>query len=271
MKKAIISCEVLYREVLDLVDGTDIDVVFLSQGLHNHIDCQQMKDEIQTAINELEEKNDYEYIILGYGLCGGGVEGLTAKKASLVINLVHDCIPLLTGSKGIEGNTVSTGSFYLSRGWIDCGGDLYKEYLFLTDQMEHLISSFNEYMNTQKDALISWPQKNRYDREKRGGRKYSSKIAEHVTYEYLKNYTSIILIDNDNLDPIHRQYGEEVYGFLNILVKKKRGKGLDYHVLKGDNSQLKKILFFENLEPEEQKEILIIPPGEKVKLKEIIL
>ena len=53
-----------------------------------------MRGEIQAKIDELEIKG-YDLIILGYGYCSGGIEGLTAAQAKLVVPVIDDCIPLL--------------------------------------------------------------------------------------------------------------------------------------------------------------------------------
>ncbi len=93
-KIAIISCQVLYQEILDVVNEQEIRVEFLPQGLHNLPDETDMRGEIQAKIDELEIKG-YDLIILGYGYCSGGIEGLTAAQAKLVVPVIDDCIPLL--------------------------------------------------------------------------------------------------------------------------------------------------------------------------------
>ncbi len=69
----------------------------MPQGLHNIVDSARMKNKLQEAIDDLENKYQPDYIILIYGLCSGGFEGLKTMQATLVIYKVHDCIPLLTG------------------------------------------------------------------------------------------------------------------------------------------------------------------------------
>ena len=42
----------------------------------------------------------YDAILLGYGLCGNGLAGVTARHTRLVLPRAHDCIGILMGSRG---------------------------------------------------------------------------------------------------------------------------------------------------------------------------
>ncbi len=270
IKKLVISCQVLYREILELVEGKDIDVEFLPQGLHNFPDSEAMRSKIQETINTYEQKKEYDCIILGYGLCGGGVEGLKAEKASLVIPLVHDCIPILLGGVEIKGNIDSGRTYYLSRGWIDCGGDTYKEYLCLVDKMQSWVKRFKDYQQQDIKAMVEWHKKERY--KKLAKNKFTEEMAKYVSFECLKNYQSITLIDSGNLAPIHWKYTDEMYNFINDLLKECRGKGVDCRFVKGDLGFLKKLLFFENLNKRERNvDFLITPPGKSLRIKKRII
>jgi len=269
MKKAVIACHVFYQELTALVGNHDIDVEYLPQGLHNYVESEKMVSVIQAKIVELEEKKNYDYIILAYGYCSGGVEGLKAKRAGLVVGLFHDCIPLLLGVSGDGGGIDDGATYYLSRGWIDCGGDSYKEHLFLIDQLGYLLDKFDRYQQEYREAVVLWPEKDQYQQNRR---KYSPEIAEMITFELLKNYRSITLIDNDNLMPIHLEYAREMHRFISDLLAKHRGEGLEFIVRPGDLDLLRKLLFFEQLEPELQKKLfLIASPGEPLNLRKHLL
>jgi hypothetical protein len=268
MRKAIVACKVFYEEILDLVENEDIDVKFLPQGLHNLSNNRDMKEEIQKIIDELENENNYDYIILGYGFCSGGVEGLEAKNASLVIPFIHDCIPMLLGDKQINDDLNTSDTYYLSRGWIDCGGDTYKQYLFMTDKSQRWIDKFDNYQKQNEEAKIDWYQNEEY----RSTKTYNEEMAEYISFECLKSYQSVTLIDNNNLDPIHEEYTKKMYKFTNNLLKKHRGTGIDCHTAKGNLSLLNKLINFEDLEKKEQKDnFLITPPGSKLEMEKHIL
>ncbi len=260
-KKAIISCGVLYREVNQLLSESSWDVEFLPQGLHDRPDSSIMKRQIQDKIDELEKKADYEQIVLGYGLCGGGVEGLSADGAELVVPKFHDCIPLLAGDRNLKGNMAEPGTYYLSRGWIDCSSDAYKEHLFFTDELERWRKGFREYKNAQKDSLTVdnvgwWFDRDRLDPEKRDREKFNREISRRVTLRCVGNYRSLALVDNDLLDGIHEEYAEEIHNFLRELLREEKGEDLEFKRLSADLEPLKKLLF----QPDSSRAIHVQPP-----------
>jgi hypothetical protein len=84
-------------------------------GLHLHPD--KLRAELQRL---LDDSPGYEAIILAFGLCGGAVRDLKTPHSPLIIPRVHDCIPLLLGSREAFQccSAEETGTFYMSCGWI---------------------------------------------------------------------------------------------------------------------------------------------------------
>ncbi|MCK8826925.1 DUF1638 domain-containing protein [Natroniella acetigena] len=269
MKKAVISCSVFYKELLDLIgDEQEVRIEFLPQGLHDIPDCSQMKGKIQAKIDQIEAEEDYDYIILAYGFCSGGVEDLQAEKANLVVPMVHDCIPLLLGEQDIKGNSESSRTFYLSRGWIDCSGDTYKSYLAMTDQMEQWVDKFEQYQQEDEDTMVEWPDLAQYNTT----RIYDQDMAEYISYQCLKSYQMITLIDNNNLAPIHYQYAQEMYSFIDQILEKNDGQGLGYKEVEGSLEFLKKLIYFDKLDETEREELfLITPPQEPLRLERHVI
>ena len=265
MKKAIIACKALYPEIISLTQEMDnVKIEFLPQGLHNLSNSSKMRDKIQQKIDELEKENNYDYIILGYGLCSKGVEGLKANQASLVIAMVHDCISFLVNKEDYKDNINFKNTFFLSKGWIEHGGDPYKEFLSMTEQLDGLISDFKTYI---KDKETDWYERERYSNNK----KYYYKTAKWITYECIKNYKMIALIDNGNLDLFHYQYLEEKYRFIKELLKEYNKSDIEYSVLEGDISILEKLIFFEKDQNYNQNILLIASPGESIKLEDKLI
>ncbi|MCK8823972.1 DUF1638 domain-containing protein [Fuchsiella alkaliacetigena] len=265
--EAIIACEVLYEEILTLSADKEINIEFLPQGIHDLPNQEEMRAVIQAKIDELEAQKNYDYLLLGYGFCSGGVEGLSTKRATLVIPFVHDCIPLLLGDQEAQGNIENSNTFYLSRGWIDCGGDVFKEHLFLTDNTEVWLNKFLEHQQQENSTRVSWHQKERYQHQKT----YPEETAKYISFECLKGYQSITLIDNDNLAPIHHQYAEAKYNFTDQLLNEERGSGVDYKVIAGKTELLEKLICFTELSTAEQeKHFLISSPGEKLEFEKHI-
>jgi hypothetical protein len=117
----VIACHVLWREVCHFasVSRNVFNVHFLQQGLHNTPD--NLRKELQEAIDRVE--GDYSAILVGYGLCCNGLEGITARDTKLVFMRGHDCITFLLGSKQHyqEYFERHPGTYWYSPGWIDTG------------------------------------------------------------------------------------------------------------------------------------------------------
>src|ERR1022692_646944 len=99
MRFKLISCEVLFREMCDACAHSphQVDLEFLPKGLHD-LGRKPMAAKVQEAVDRTPE-GVYEAILLGYGLCGNGLDGLTARHTRLVLPRAHACIALLMGSR----------------------------------------------------------------------------------------------------------------------------------------------------------------------------
>lgn len=118
-KRCIIACKVLWREInyLTSKSGYDYDVFYLEQGLHNH--PPELKRKLQNKIDEIED--GYSHILIGYGLCSNGIQGVKSKKAGLVFVRAHDCITLFLGSKERYRKIFdeNPGTYWYNTGWIE--------------------------------------------------------------------------------------------------------------------------------------------------------
>ena len=125
MRIKAISCEVIYRELCYAASRSphQVDVQFLPKGLHDQ-GCGGMRLRLQSEIDKTD-LTKHEAIVLGYGLCGNGTAGLTARRVPLVIPRAHDCITLLMGSRQAfqEYFESHPGVYYRSTGWVERGKD----------------------------------------------------------------------------------------------------------------------------------------------------
>jgi hypothetical protein len=144
MRFKLISCEVLFREMCHACAHSPhrVDLEVLPKGLHD-LGGKPMAAKIQEAVDGTE-KGVYQAILLGYGLCGNGLDGLTARHTRLVLPRAHDCIALLMGSHEryqayFESNP---GTYYRSTGWLERGQGL--------QQLTHRTMGFDESL----DALV---------------------------------------------------------------------------------------------------------------------
>jgi len=114
MPVKIIACEVMKEELLTVAHSTDVEFQFISMGLHRYPD--KLRAELQ---NLLDATVGYSRVVLAFGLCGGAARNLKPSGFTLTIPRVHDCIPLLLGSRERFDRLAheEKGTFYYTRGW----------------------------------------------------------------------------------------------------------------------------------------------------------
>ena len=121
MKKhyKVIACNVMWREVCyyAALSPNSFRLEFLSWGLHTEPD--KLRAELQRSIDATED--GFDAIILGYGLCSNGVDGIVARRTRLVITRGHDCMTCFLGSKEryrayFDANP---GTYWYTPGWIE--------------------------------------------------------------------------------------------------------------------------------------------------------
>ncbi len=185
MNYLVIACNIMKDELLRF-ESNGISFVFLEQSLHRT--PQKMSPIIQTEVDKAE-KEDWEYIILSYGLCSNGIVGVKAKRQPIIIPKVHDCISLFLGSheRYMEEQTKEPGTYYLTKGWIEEG--------------KSPLGAYQEYSE-----------------------RYGKETAEWVIREELKNYTRIALVEGGvELTEAHREHARENATFLNLRYEEIRG------------------------------------------------
>ena len=116
---AVITCAVLEDEILHFAQDEShiIHIELMEQGLHN--DPLRLRKELQAAIDRIEAMPEVEAIVLGYGLCSRGTEGVFTSRCRLAMARAHDCITLLLGSKERYADYVAEhpGTYWYSPGW----------------------------------------------------------------------------------------------------------------------------------------------------------
>jgi len=235
MKSIVIACDVMKNNLLSLNDK--LDYVFLEQRLHDT--PKKMNELLQEEIDKVEET--YDTIVLGYGCCSNGVVGLKSTRQRIVIPKADDCITLFLGSskRYREEFNKEPGTFYLCRGWIEYGADPYRIYLALAGKHSKYPSEWFKYTG------------------RFGIRRYDEETARHFVRETIKNYRRVVVIDNNDLEPIHYQYIEEMMNFLRDVLQ------MDFklEILKGTNRLFKKLVSGDW----DSDSFLIIPPGEEIR------
>ena len=186
---AVLGCAVLETELehfaqqLEHETGVPDIVAYtkLEQGLHN--DPPRLRRELQAAIDRVEAESRPDAIVLGYGLCSRGVDGLFARHATLVIPRAHDCITVLLGDRRRYADYVAKnpGTYWYSPGWNrhhtppgrERYDKLYAKYVedygednaaFLMEQEQHWFTTYNRATYVHLTVGASDPDK-RYTKD----------------------------------------------------------------------------------------------------------
>lgn len=107
--------------------------LFLDQGLH--VAPKKLQATIQERIDAIEEPS---LILLGYGLCGNGLNKIKAGLHTLVIPKADDCVAVFMGSRKryLDDFMENTGTYYLTKGWFAAGANPLSEYHGLVEKYD---------------------------------------------------------------------------------------------------------------------------------------
>lgn len=121
LRIAAVACGVLALDLRKTARelGIEPQCELLPGGLHNH--PEELRRQLQGAIDTLSSKGLYDRIVIGYGICGRGTVGLHAREIPLAIPRVHDCIALFLGSDASYRREFERfpGTYYISAGWYE--------------------------------------------------------------------------------------------------------------------------------------------------------
>ena len=146
MRRKLIGCEIICRELCHALARSPfaVDAEFLPKALHD-LGGRAMREHLQSSIDSVDESL-YDTILIGYGLCGNGADGLIARGIPLVIPRAHDCIGLLMGSADAYQKYFADhpGAYYRSTGWLERGQDLQPFTPGVAHSLDDLIEKYGE-------------------------------------------------------------------------------------------------------------------------------
>ena len=118
MPNTIIACDV-FKPELQSFGFKDASVHYLEMGLHDHPDL--LRDHLQQLIEKVESDEKPDQIILFYGHCGGGTEGVFATKARLIVPIAYDCLSIFSGGNESYQQLRNNHSraYFSSPGWLE--------------------------------------------------------------------------------------------------------------------------------------------------------
>lgn len=120
----VIACEAVAHELRDCVPP-EVSIEVIDMALHERPAA--LRKVLQARIDALAGTCDT--VVLGMGLCSRATVGLVSRDATLVLPRVDDCIHFFLGTHSGEAtDEIPTGTYFLTRGWIDAGVTPFSEY-----------------------------------------------------------------------------------------------------------------------------------------------
>ncbi len=201
MRYKVIACKVMTRELgwLSAICPNCLDITYLRQGYHD--EPKKLKTTLMEEIKRFETGDDpyscttdvgeFDAILLLYGLCCNGIEGLYSEKYPIVVPKAHDCITLLLGSRAKydEYFEKNPGTFWYTPGWIEnclMPSKEYKDFYYNQyvqkygeDNAKFLLENFLSWVdNYTNAAYIRWE-----GLEQKHCEDYTEECAKHLGWK----------------------------------------------------------------------------------------
>ncbi len=140
MKTAIIGCQIIEEELKHyLPEG--VFQVWLERGLHDR--PEKLRATIQQSLDDLPEEIDT--VLLGYGLCGNALDGISSGTKRLVLPLFDDCINMMLTRKRSPTSMYYTPAWFVSDRFVGNEFTAYREKFGLETTREIYEMMFANY------------------------------------------------------------------------------------------------------------------------------
>ena len=156
---AVIACKI-FQGLIDRYLPEEIDgrVTFLDYGLHRV--PKKLKEAVQESIDGLKQPS---LVVLGYGLCGNGLDGIQSRDHVLLIARADDCIAILLGSYAAYRREFDAhpGTYYLTKGWLESGSNPLTEYQSYVEKYGESSAEWimdQQYQNYKRLVLVAHTQ-----------------------------------------------------------------------------------------------------------------
>jgi hypothetical protein len=115
----VLACRVFQHWLEQLLpEDFSTTITFFDYGLHAV--PRNLQQTLQQAIDSIKQPS---LVVLGYGLCGNGLDKIQAGIHYLLIPRTDDCIAIMLGSYRAYRREMDRepGTYYLSKGWLEAG------------------------------------------------------------------------------------------------------------------------------------------------------
>lgn len=261
----VVACESLYSQIERLVPGATVR--YVSPTRHefptNVPDDEAIAAHLQAHVDDLDDPS-LDRIVVSYANSSDGLTGLRSTHAPLVVSRADDCTSaLLAGPPGEWGERKAFGTYYLTRGWIDCAVDSYKLYRGYLGESEALRREFDRAADAHPDMRVTWAESDAFQRAIEKGQTASPGAVDRFFHEIVQYYETIALVDTGDLYECHHDYADRFRSFVERLARThgdERSVKLD--VVDGDDQFLRALLTADDHAQAER--IDVYPPGAPV-------
>mgnify|MGYP006286686977 CR=1 FL=1 len=260
--RGVVACEALYPLVERFVP--EAPVRYIPAELHEFpvnvpVDG-AIGDRVQAAVDDLDDPA-LEAIALSYSTTGAGLHGIRSQHVPLVVSRVDDCTAMVLPQKeNTNGENKAAGTFYLTRGWMDCGVDSYKLYKAYRGEIDDLIDLFESARNADPILRVSWPDGDRFQRA-RQTTPASPGTLDRFFHSVVQYYDRVTLVDTGDLHPVHHDYAEAVRSFIERLHREfGSGEGVELSRIDGRTDRIETLL---TGGVEESTVATVLKPGER--------
>jgi hypothetical protein len=232
----VIACEVLQDMLVNLLpDGLADEITFFDFAMH--VTPRKMVQTLQDAIDSIEQSS---LVVLGYGLCGNGLNGIKAGKHTLLLPRVDDCIAMILGSREAYRKEFEKepGTYYLSKGWLEANNRR-------IDQPEEGVS----------DPLAAYEL---YVSQ------YGPETAKWLMDIQYQNYKRLALVAHDQSDL------EECRPRAQEVARYCQQWGMRYEEILGSDAYVRRLLEVATTPEMADDDFLVIPPGGEIRQVQFI-
>lgn len=229
----IIACNVL-QEMLERLLPAELagQVTFFDFAMHRT--PKNMVATLQEAIDSIAEPS---LVVLGYGLCGNGLNGIKAGKHILLLPRVDDCIAILLGSRQayLREFQAEPGTYYLSKGWLEASDNRPAE---------------SESARYGPDPLTQY---------RLYVEQYGEETADWLMDQLYRHYRRLALVASD-------QAGLDKYRPRALEVANYCARwGMRYEEILGSDAYVRRLLEVAAQPEQADGDFLVIPPGGEIR------
>lgn len=264
----VIACEALYHEVDRLREDDrfcEAAVRYVPQELHefpvNVPDESAIRTTVQAAVDDLDEV-DRSRIVVAYAR-GEWIESIRSAHTPLVFVPIDDCVSAVLDEpvSAETGEAKASGTYYLTRGTIDCGVDGYKLYAAYRGEVQDLLARFERARERHPDLRITWADGERFAAAVARDRRPSAERVGAVFHEVFGGFDRVELVDTGRLYDFHREYADSVRGFVERLsAEYGDGHAVELAIVDGETTPLERAASEPRLDCLEQEGVKVYRP-----------